>query len=54
MELWGSSPYSQQPAICPYPKPDPSSLRVPLSNLLKIQFNIILQYPLSFPSGLLP
>jgi len=25
MELEGSLPYSQQPAICPYPEPDKSS-----------------------------
>jgi len=26
MEPEGSSPYSQVPAICPYPKPTPSNL----------------------------
>jgi hypothetical protein len=41
MEPEGSSPYSQQPATCPYPEPDRSS-HAPLSNLSKIHFNIIL------------
>jgi hypothetical protein len=41
MEPEGSSPYTQQPAICPYPKPDQSSL-CPPTNLSKIHFNIIL------------
>jgi hypothetical protein len=27
MEPEGSSPYTQEPAICPYPEPDQSSLR---------------------------
>ena len=40
MEPEGSSPYSQEPAIYPYPEPDRSSLRPP-SNLSKIRFNII-------------
>jgi hypothetical protein len=40
MEPEGSSPYTQEPATCPYPEPDQSSLRpTPLSN---IRFNIIL------------
>ena len=26
METEGSSPYSQKPVTCPYPKPDQSSL----------------------------
>jgi hypothetical protein len=26
MEPEGSSPYSQEPATCPYPKPDPFSI----------------------------
>jgi hypothetical protein len=29
MEPDGSSPYTQEPAICPYPEPDWSSLRPP-------------------------
>jgi hypothetical protein len=41
MEFEGSSPYTQQPATCPYPEPDHSSLRPP-PNLSKIHFNIIL------------
>jgi hypothetical protein len=41
MEPEGSSPYTQQPATCPYPEPDQSSLRPP-PNLSKIHFNIIL------------
>jgi hypothetical protein len=27
MESEGSSPYTQEPATCPYPEPDQSSLR---------------------------
>jgi hypothetical protein len=27
MEPEGSAPYTQEPATCPYPKPDRSSLR---------------------------
>jgi hypothetical protein len=41
MEPEGSSPYIQQPATCPYPESDQSSLRPP-PNLLEIHFNIIL------------
>jgi hypothetical protein len=41
MEPKGSSPYTQEPATCPYPQPDQSSLRPP-PNLSKIHFNIIL------------
>jgi hypothetical protein len=41
MEPKGSSPYTQQPATCPYPEPDQSSL-CPPPNLSKIHFNIIL------------
>jgi hypothetical protein len=43
MEPEGSSPYTQEPATCPYPEPDQSSLRPPPPpNLSKIHFNIIL------------
>jgi hypothetical protein len=40
MELEGSSPYTQEPATCPYPEPDQPSLRphTPLED----HFNIIL------------
>jgi hypothetical protein len=41
MEPEDSSPYTQQPATCPYPEPDQPSLR-PHTNLSKIHFNIIL------------
>jgi hypothetical protein len=41
MEPEGSLPYTQEPATCPYPEPDESSLRPP-PNLSKIHFNIIL------------
>jgi hypothetical protein len=41
MEPDVSSPYTQEPATCPYPEPDQSSLRPP-PNLSKIHFNIIL------------
>jgi hypothetical protein len=42
MESEGSSPYTQEPATCPYPESDQSSLRPPPPNLSKIHFNIIL------------
>jgi hypothetical protein len=45
--LWNpkvSSPHSQQPATCPYPEPDRSSLCHPIS---KIHFNIIARWVLS-------
>jgi hypothetical protein len=42
MEPEGSSPYTQEPASCPYPEPDQSSLRPPPTNFSKIHFNIIL------------
>jgi hypothetical protein len=29
MEPEGSSPYTQEPAICPYPEPDRSSQKIP-------------------------
>jgi hypothetical protein len=39
MEPEGSSPYTQQPATCPYPEPDQSSLRPPpLTQLLENGF----------------
>ena len=41
MEPEGSSPYTQEPATCPYPEPDQSSLH-PLPNISMIHFNIIL------------
>ena len=40
METESSSPYSQVPAICPYPEPTPSSLHP--SNFPEIHLNIIL------------
>jgi hypothetical protein len=42
MEPEGSSPYTQEPATCPYSEPDQSSLRPPPPKLSKIHFNIIL------------
>jgi hypothetical protein len=42
MEPEGSSPYTEEPATCPYPEPDQSSLRPPSPNLSNIHFNIIL------------
>jgi hypothetical protein len=33
METEGSSPYTQEPATCPYPEPDWSSLRPPTQPL---------------------
>jgi hypothetical protein len=48
MEPEGSSPCSQEPATCPYPEPDRSSLHPP-PNLSKIDFNIIFpSTPVSF------
>jgi hypothetical protein len=44
MELGSPSPYPQEPAICPYPEPGPSSPTTP-SNFLKIHLNIILPEP---------
>jgi hypothetical protein len=41
MKPEGSSPYTQQPATCPYPEPDRSS-PCPPSNLSTSHFNIIL------------
>jgi hypothetical protein len=53
MEPEGSSPYTQEPAPCPYPEPHQSSLRPP-PNLSKIHFNIISHLRLGLPTGLLP
>jgi hypothetical protein len=33
MEPEGSSPHTQEPATCPYPEPDQSSLRSPTQPL---------------------
>jgi hypothetical protein len=41
MEPEGLSPYTQEPATCPYPEPDQSSLHPP-PNVSKIHFNIII------------
>jgi hypothetical protein len=41
VESEGSLPHSQEPATCPHPEPDRSSLDPP-SNLSKMHFNIIL------------
>jgi hypothetical protein len=41
LEPEGSSPYSQEPATCPYPEADWSST-CPPSNLSQVHFNIIL------------
>jgi hypothetical protein len=41
METEGSLPYLQEPAACPSPEPDQSSLRLP-TTFLKIRLNIIL------------
>ena len=49
----GSLPHSQQPATCPYPKPDRSSLRPP-SHFSKIHVSIISHLRLGLPSCLLP
>jgi hypothetical protein len=38
MEPEGSSPYTQEPATCPYPEPDQSpTANLPLENVLWIQ-----------------
>jgi hypothetical protein len=52
MEPEGSSPYPQQPAACPYPDSDRSSL-CPPSNISHVHFNIF-HLRLGLPSGLLP
>jgi hypothetical protein len=41
MEPEGLSPYTQEPATCPYPEPDQPS-PCPPSNLSQVHFNIIL------------
>jgi hypothetical protein len=53
MEPEGSSPYTQEPATCPYPEPDQSSLRPHPTSRISI---LILSYNLrlGLPSGLLP
>jgi hypothetical protein len=53
MKHRGSLPYSQQPAICPYPEPDRSN---PFPHPTSRRSILILSYPLrlGFPSGLLP
>jgi hypothetical protein len=38
MEPEGSSPYTQEPATCPYPEPDQSSLRPPPTQPLEDPF----------------
>jgi hypothetical protein len=53
MEPEAASPHSQEPATCPYPEPDQSSLRPP-PNLSNIHSNIILHLHLGVPSGLFP
>ena len=52
MEPECSSPYSQVPAICPYPEPTPSSLHP--SHFPKTQLNIIFHLCLGLPNGLFP
>jgi hypothetical protein len=52
MEQEDSAPCSKEPATCFYPEPD--RFIPPPSCSLKIHFNIIVLYPLSFPSGLNP
>ena len=44
MQPQGSLPHSREPATCPYPEPDQSSLCTPLIHFLKIHFNV------TFPS----
>jgi hypothetical protein len=53
MEPEGSSPYTQEPATCPYPEPDRSSLRPhPTSRRSILILSSHLR--LGLPSGLLP
>jgi hypothetical protein len=54
MEPEGSSPYTQEPATCPYPEPDQPSLRPhtqPLGRSILILYSYL---RLGLPSGLLP
>ena len=48
-----SSPYSQVPATCPYPEPNPSSPHNP-AHFLKIHLNIIPPSASGPPGGLFP
>ena len=52
MEPEGSSPYSQVPAICPYPEPTPSSPTPPTSQRYILILSSHLR--LGFPNGLFP
>jgi hypothetical protein len=53
MEPEGSSPYTQEPATCPYPEPDQSSLRPPPTSRRSILI-LSSHLRLALPSGLLP
>jgi len=48
MEPEGSLPNSQQPATCPYPKPDQSSPRLLLHRFTDPFYNSLITYPLSY------
>jgi hypothetical protein len=53
MEPEGSSPYTQEPATCPYPKPDQSSL-APHPTSRRSILILSSHLRLGLPSGLLP
>jgi hypothetical protein len=53
MKTENSFPYSQGPAISPYPEPDQSSLSLP-SSFFKINFNSTLHLLPNVPRGLFP
>jgi hypothetical protein len=54
VEPEGSSPYSQEPATCPYPKPDRSSLYPPHPTSRRSIIILSSHLLLGLPSGLLP
>jgi hypothetical protein len=54
MEPDGSSPYTQQPATCPYPEPDQSSLRPPHPTSRRYILILSSHLRLGLPSDLLP
>ena len=54
MESEGSLPLSQEPATCPYPELDQSSLCLPVPRLENLFYCYLLHLRLGLPSGLFP